>query len=309
VRSGATKSARLRILEILVLAFILLGLGTGCASLVKKTEKLPIPPAYQQAKTATLDELVALINERYAGIESLVAAKFEVEFQGGSAELGFVEKYPKAKGYLAVKLPASVYVNILNPLTSSTVVAMASHGDSFEIWAPRENKYLVGQTNVPLDEKRPMFNVRPNHLLNALLIEKLPADGPLCAVFLEEEQDASAKYYILNVITRPAPDARFCLTRRAWIERSGMRLTRQQYYDCGAPVSVIEYGRPIEQAGFLVNTEVDVERIREHYRMDLQMAPESLEVNRAIKDERFSIPKPPGAELVVIGEEGASSLQ
>jgi hypothetical protein len=82
-------------------------------------------------------------------------------------------------------------------------------------------------------------------------------------------------------------------------------MTRQQYYDCGTPTSVIKYARPIEQGGFLVNAAVDVERIREHYRIRLEMAPESLEVNRAIKDERFDIPKPAGAELVVVGEKGA----
>ena len=290
---------------VVFLALILLGLIPGCASMVKDTKKVQVPTAYQQAKTAGVDELVALVNERYSGFESLVAGRFEVEFQGGSAELGFVEKYPKGKGYLAVRLPASVYVNILNPLTSSTVVAMASRNENFQIWAPRENKYLIGQTNVPLDEERPMFNVRPQHLLNALVIEKLPTEDPLSAIFLEEEQDASFKYYVLNVITRPSPDARFCLSRRIWIERSAMRMTRQQYYDCGTPTSVIKYARPIEQGGFLVSAAVDVERIREHYRIRLEMAPESLEVNRAIKDERFDIPKPAGAELVVVGEKGA----
>jgi len=286
----------------LVLASILLIGCNGCSSVIKDKKKVEIPRAYQQAKTATLDELVALINQRYAGIESIVASKFEVQFQGGAAELGFIEKYPRARGYLAAKWPSSIYVNILNPLTSSTLVAMASRSGEFQIWAPRDNKYLTGRTDVRLEEDQPLFNVRPQHLLNALIIEPLPDSGSLSVLFMEEDQDASFKYYVVNVLGRESESARFCLQRKIWIERSVMRIARQQYYDCGAVVSSVAYSAPIEEAGFLVSTGVDVTRVREHYRIDLKLEPDGLEVNRAVKDERFDIPRPAGAELVVVQE-------
>jgi len=287
---------------VLVLASFLLFGCNGCSSVIKDKQKIQIPPAYQQAKTATLDELVGLINQRYAGLESIVASKFEVQFHGGSAELGFIEKYPRARGYLAAKWPSSIYVNILNPLTSSTLVAMASRSGEFQIWAPRDNKYLTGRTDVRLDEEQPLFNVRPQHLLNALIIEPVPAPDPLSVVFMEEDQDASFKYYVLTVLRRQSESGRFCLERKIWIERSVMHIARQQYYDCGALESSVVYSAPVEEGGFLVSTGVDVSRVREHYRIDLKLEPEGLEVNRAVKDERFDIPRPAGAELVVVQE-------
>jgi len=286
----------------LVLALVLLCGFNGCSSVIKDKQKFEIPPAYQQAKTATLDELVTLVNQRYAGVESIVASRFEVQFHGGSAELGLIEKYPRARGYLASKWPASIYVNILNPLTNSTLVAMASRNGEFQIWAPRDNKYLTGRTDVRLDEQQPLFNVRPQHLLNALMIELVPASDALSVVFLEEDQDPSFKYYVVTVLRRESESVRFCLQRKIWIERSVMRLARQQYYDCGALVSNIAYSVPVEEGGFLVSTGVDMSRISEHYRIDLKLEAEGLEVNRPVKDERFDIPRPAGAELVVVQE-------
>lgn len=286
----------------LVVALLLLLAASGCASVVKEKQKIQIPAAYEAAQTASIEDLITLVNQRYSGIESLVASKFQVEFHGGSAELGFMENYPKANGYLAARSPSSIYVNILNPLTNSAVVTMASRNEEFQIWAPRDNKYLTGRTTVQLDKERPLLNVRPHHLMNALLIEAVPGDSgdPLSAVFMQEDQDASFKYYILNVLSRESTFQRFCLARRIWFERSEMRLVRQQYYDCGVPTSTVDYGPSVEKGGFLVCTEVDVRRIQEHYRIRLMMAPEGLEVNRVIKEDRFEIPRPPGAELVVV---------
>ncbi len=289
----------------LVLASFLLVGCNGCSSVIKDKKKIHIPAAYQQAKTATLDELVTLVNQRYAGVESIVASKFEVQFHGGSAELGFIEKYPRARGYLAAKWPTSIYVNILNPLTNSTLVAMASRNGEFQIWAPRDNKYLTGRTDVRLDEGEPLFNVRPQHLLNALIIEPIPTPDPLSVVFLEEDEDPSFKYYVVAVLRRESESAGFCLQRKIWIERSVMRIARQQYYDCGALVSSVVYSLPVEEGGFLVSTGVDMSRVREHYRIDLKLESEGLEVNRAVKDERFDIPRPAGAELVVVQEKAA----
>ena len=81
-----------------------------------------------------------------------------------------------------------------------------------------------------------------------------------------------------------------------------MRIARQQYYDCGAVVSNIVYSAPAEEGDFLVSTGVDMSRTKEHYRIDLKLDREGLETNRAIKEERFDIPRPPGAELVVVKE-------
>jgi hypothetical protein len=292
----------MRIKKLLVLFFMGIFLS-GCASVVKTKTRVDAPTAYRQARTASLDELVELINERYATVGAITVRNFQVEFKGGSVEQGFFESYPKAKGYLIAKEPDAIYVNILNPLTSSTVVAMASRERTFQVWSPRDNKYVTGSTEQEMDEDNPVLNVRPHHLLNAIMVESLPVDDdPNNAYFLEEEQDAEHKYYTISVVASDAGSSRWCLQRKIWIERSSLRMVRQQYYECGRVISIIRYADPINLEGSIVNSSVDLERVPERYQMKLNLGEQGVEINRVVREEAFVIPRPPGSELIEVGK-------
>ena len=267
---------------------------------VRKRTTIEIPPAYAEAQVADLEELLKLINERYAVVEALSASSLKVEFTGGSVDAGYVEEYRSAKGYLVAQWPDSMYFNILNPLTNSTVVAMATAGKTFQIWIPRENKYLTGDSDVELEEENPIFNVRPHHLLKGILVEEIPVDGSRYRPFLEEAEDARFKYYIVGVIDL-AGDARSAqLVRKLWIERSAMHLVRQQLYESGALVSSMVYGEPSEIDGVLINTDIRVERTRENYSIRLELAPEGIRINPSVREDAFDLPVPPGAERVIV---------
>ncbi len=268
-----------------------------------RTVSIDVPRGYAEALTATPSELIDLINQRYAALHTLTVSNFRVEFTGGSVERGYLKEYPSGKGYLAASRPDSIYLNINNPLTSSTVVAMAASRGEFEIWAPRENKYLTGKTSVRLSDKDPLYSVRPDHLLQGILVEPVPVDDPRYRFFVEEDQDSSRKYYVLGVIdSRPA--GALCLVRKIWVDRSNLRMARQRYYDCGAPISLIEYTLPTELEGGLISRGISVERIPEAYRLKLELGEDSLRFNQPLKENAFHIPKPPGAELVVVEGDG-----
>ncbi len=272
---------------------------------VKKRTTVQIPPAYAEAQVADLEELVELVNGRYAVAEALSVSSLKVEFTGGSVETGLVEEYRGAKGYLVARWPDSMYFNILNPLTSSTVVAMATAGETFQVWIPRENKYLTGRTDVELEEENPILNVRPHHLLKGILVERIPVDGVRYRSFLEETEDARFKYYVVGVIDLEGDTRSAQLVRKLWIERSAMRLVRQQYYESGALVSSIVYGGPTEIDGVLVNSDIGIERTRESYSIRLELAPEGVRINPPVREDAFDLPAPPGAERIVV--EGKNS--
>ncbi len=282
---------------------------TGCERLVKTKTKVQVPQAYKEAKTATLEELVDLINHRYAAVDSLTVRRFRVEFKGGSLEQGYFEKYPKADGYLIAKRPDSIYVNILNPLTNSTVVTMATENGTFEIWAPRDNKYLIGKTSVPTNQENPLYNVRPSHILDALLIKPIPVGESGYSYFREEAETPEARYYVVPVVQSTPGQQVLCLRRKLWIERSTLRISRQEFYECGELVSDVHYGNPVEVGGALVSTDVDIDRVREHYQMNLEFNSDSIQVDRPVKPGAFQIPQPPGAEVVNVGEgDGGSDV-
>lgn len=290
----------MRASRVLALLLILVMPGLSCG---KKKTQVRIPPSYQQAREADWPELVSLLNDRYAGIETLTISRMRIEFTGGSVEKGYLEEYPTARGHLVAGRPDSIYVNILNPVTTSTVVTMAASGGRFQVWIPRENKYLVGSTDIPADSDKPLYSVRPDHLLDAILIGPLHTDDRNLLYFLQEDQDYQRKYYVIHEVDLSAGREALCLRRKLWIERGGLSLSRQQLYRCGVPVGDIAYAAPLEVGERTVSTTVSVERIPENYTVRLEFDADTIRVDRELKEGTFEIPFPPGAELVEVKPE------
>jgi len=276
---------------------------TGCGGAVKKRVRMDIPPAHSLAKTASLQQLVELVNERYAAAHSLSVSDLKVKFKSESRGEGYVEEYRSANGYLVVQEPDSIFVNILNPLTKSTLVAMGAQGQEFQMWIPRENKYLTGKIDVQLEEDNPLYNVRPNHFLKGILVEEIPVHGRQHRYFLEETQDPRFKYYVIGIVDVVGDSGVVELTRKLWIERSTLHLVRQHYYERGKLISVIDYNQPVEVGGVLVNTTVEIDRKRESYSISFELAEGSIKLNPPIKEGTFQVIRPPGSILQVV--EGA----
>ncbi len=288
--------------SILLIAGLLMASGK-CS--VKKTTVTAIPEAHRTAREASLGELVNLLNGRYAELDNLTFASLEVEFTGAAVEGGYIEedKYRRANGLMIAARPDSIYLNIKNPLTGSSVATMASQGEAFQIWIPRENKYFTGNTNVELEEeqKNALLSVRPNHLLNGLLIEPLDLDDAGQFVSMKEDEDSHFKYYVVSVWTRPdLRSRRIQLVRELWFERSRMRLVRQTYYRGLGIQSKIRYSDPADVSGKLVSSRIDIERPLENYTLRFELKPEGVRINRTLREGTFDIPRPPTAELVVV---------
>lgn len=287
----------------LLLVTLLLAASLSCGA-VKERKVVTVPPAYAAAKTASLSDLVELVNGRYAGVNSLTVSKLDVEFTGGSIEDGYFEKYRTAKGYLVASEPSSVFVNILNPLTSSSVLVMASHNDEFQIWIPSRNQFVTGRTDVKTDEDNPVYNVRPLHIMEGILIESIPVQNPQFKYYVEEDKDQAYKYYVLGIF-RSTPDSPVLeLQRKIWIERSTMHLRRQHYYSGSGLTSVIRYEDSVEIGSKLVSTRVAIDRPIERYTISFDFKPETVELDRKLKPDSFTLRVPAGAEVVQVKGNG-----
>ena len=269
----------------------------GCGSAIKKRTQIEVPVGFQQVKEATLEELIQIINDNYTRLSNISVSDMEVEFQEGSIEEGYFERYRQARGYLIAKRPDFTYISIQNPLTRSTVITMAATEGNFEIWVPGENKYLMGKTNLKPNDKRPLYNVRPEHLHSALLIEPIPTGDPSIRHSLEEDLDSSSKYYVISVLEAPAEGTQAAsLKRKLWVERSHLSLVRQRYYDGGRLVSTIRYSNLVRVGSTIVPSGVEVERLEERYTIRLQYKHDAIAVDRKLKAGIFQIPFPPGAQ-------------
>ena len=53
----------------------------GCGGVLKKRVRMDVPPTYSVAKTASLEQLVELVNKHYAAINSLSVSDLKLKFQ------------------------------------------------------------------------------------------------------------------------------------------------------------------------------------------------------------------------------------
>jgi hypothetical protein len=257
---------------------------TGCGA-VREKERVQAPETYLQAREASEAELMELINSGYAGIDSISVSRFDVEFTGGSLEDGYFEKYRKAGGYLVARRPGSIFVNILNPLTKSSVLTMASADNEFQIWIPSKNQYVTGSTDIEREEENPVYNARPSHFIQGIMMERIETGNPGLHYYIEEEDNGVFRYYVLVV------------------ERSALQVRRQQYFRDSRVESDIIYGPAVPLGGILVPTTVKIDRPLDRYSIDFEIDIESVRLNRELKPGVFMVPRPPGAELIRVEEE------
>jgi outer membrane lipoprotein-sorting protein len=285
----------------LVLSLLLLA-AQGCV--VKKTVKVPTAPKVALAKNATLDELLNGLESSAEHVSSLVSNAMRVTFTSGRVESGKLQEYRSAPGYILLKRPDSIRLNVQNPITKTSIVELVSVGDEFGVWYPRDNKFFVGRNSArELEvEGAPTFSARPSHIFEAIFPQKIAFRERGYRISLEEDRDSTTKYYILTLF-RDAGDQKLEPVRKLWIDRSDLAVTRQFVYgEHGVVVSMIEYSNLAPTDGVLLPLSIRIERPVDGYILDMKFT--SWRVNSDLPDSAFVMNPPSGAQKVVLKEKG-----
>jgi hypothetical protein len=166
-----------------------------------------------------------------------------------------------------------------------------SDGESFRIFIPSKNKFLVGPTRLERAAKKPIENLRPQHLVEALFWTELPPAGAL----FEEFDAPPARYYILTELRGGGAE----IARRVWFERSELRLARIQLFGArGRLQADIFYGEWTAGDGGAAAYPRNIRIVRPHDDYQLGIRVTKLALNEPIDADRFRLEQPPGTELV-----------
>lgn len=273
----------------------------GCG--VKRTVSVPVPRQVLEARTATLDDLLKILQERSAAVKSLSCNSLRVSLTTGKAESGEMEEYRSAPGYVLVARPASIRLNVQNPISKTTILEVLSVGDDFSIWYPRENKFYTGKNStrefdLGSESGGKVLTFRPVHFLHAILPQALDPDQPSALVSMEEDQDVAAKYYVLSLFKENGPH-RLLPLRRVWIERSRLLPVREKSFnEDGSVAGVVSYSDFVPADGTEMPLGILIDRPADGYTLDLQCR--SWKLNPVFPDNAFVMTPPPGAERVVL---------
>ncbi len=196
-------------------------------------------------------------------------------------------------------------------MVGTTVFDMASDGATFQVSIPSKKKFLVGAVAAERASSKPIENLRPQHLLDALLWPEIRKEE---AVTLREFNDENARYYILTVLRG---GHQLEVLREIWFDRSDVQVARilnfgpkgvllsdvhladWQPADSAAGTGSSGAATPSSGAAFFART-IRIDRPHDDYKLDLQVT--KVTMNEEIPAERFKLEQPAGSELVPVGE-------
>jgi outer membrane lipoprotein-sorting protein len=300
--------------KICLLLATVTAISGGCADRGVKGHTVLKQEQMAVAKEATREELLEAYNQIARGTKTLNAT-VELKPRAGSKYSGVIDEYHEVKAFLLAARPAEIRVIGQAPVIGKTVFDMASDGETFRVSIPTKNKFLVGPVAVEKSSSKPIENLRPQHLLDALLWPEIRKEE---AVTLKEYNDEKARYYVLTVLRG---GYQVEVLREIWFDRADLHVARIETFgpkgvllsdvflsDWQAVDSAAGQtpGPAAESIPSFPRT-IRLERPHDDYTLDLQIT--KITMNEDIPAERFKLEQPAGAELVRVGDAAENKPQ
>src|SRR5712664_994447 len=196
----------------------------GCAAHNGVSKKQNIPKQERPVvKDATREELLDKYNAFASTVKSLNAT-VELKTTAGSKYSGLIQEYHEVKAFLLAARPANVSMVGQAPVIGKTIFDMASDGKEFCVWLPTKNKFLLGEVGLERNSEKPLENLRPQHLLDALLWPEIRKEE---TVLIEEFDDEASRCYVLTVLRGGYTTE---IYRKIWFDRADLNVVRLQAY-------------------------------------------------------------------------------
>jgi hypothetical protein len=249
------------------------------------------------AKDATREELLAAYNAIARNTKTLNGT-VELKPTAGSRYSGVIEEYHEVKAFLLAARPAEIRMIGQAPVIGKTVFDMASDGDTFRVSIPSKNKFLVGSVATEKSSAKPIENLRPQHLLDALLWPEIRKEE---AVTMREFNNELGRYYVLTVLRG---GYQLEVLREIWFDRSNLQVSRiQTFGPKGTLLSDVSFAdwQPLDNATAQTSAPattpppasavtafprgISIERPHDDYKLELQVT--KIAVNEEIPVDRF----------------------
>jgi hypothetical protein len=280
----------------------LLWLGVLVAGCAVSQKRAVAPAQIRPAQTASREQLIAAYDAQASAVRSINAA-VEMMPVAGSTYSGLIEEYHDVSGFILAAQPEKIRVIGQAPVLAKNIFDMTSDGKTFHIFIPSKNKFLVGPTDLERPSDKPIENLRPQHILEAIFWPPFPAGQP---VLFEEAEASPERYYVLTLL-RPS-GAGLEITRKVWFDRVDLRVSRVQIFGPGGrydsdiaysdwqPATAGVATADATGAGTMFPRRIRIRRPQQDYELTLSVT--RLTLNTEIADDRFTLEQPAGTELV-----------
>ena len=256
----------------------------------RRIQPSELPPP---AREASLAELVSRLNARSQSVRTMTAT-VDLEPTAGSIYSGVIKEYHDVRGFILVEKPAMIRVLGQAPVLRTDIFDMVSNGEEFRLYIPPKQKFIVGKTTFHRPAKNSLENLRPQHILEALLVPPLDTSHEKC--ILEEAEEGGRRFYVVDIVEL-GPEGELRLERKAWFDRTDLELVGMQFFESGGLyVEDVHYSDFQDFQGIRYPSHIRVTRPIEDYRLSITILKATF--NQPIEAEKFVLKQPPGTQLV-----------
>ena len=262
---------------------------------MRKVTRVHPPSEAGTARDASLAELLTRIDAWSNSITTLNAS-VDLAPTAGSVYSGVIKEYHDVKGFILLEKPFTIRILGQAPVVRTNIFDMVSDGKEFRLYIPTKQKFIIGDTSYQHSTKNALENLRPQHILQALLVP--PIDPEHETTYREKLNPHSRpnRYYVVSVIA-PHTDRHAVLLRKVWFDRADLELARAQFYDAdGTCTEDVQYSDYQDFQGIHYPSHIELSRPEDDY--EVKITVEKATFNAPIAPEKFDLKKPEGAELI-----------
>ncbi|MGP8187155.1 MAG: hypothetical protein ACLQKY_13895 [Terracidiphilus sp.] len=250
-------------------------------------------------QTATPEELVKLLNDRWESLNSLTATVEIYATELHTAE-GVAKDFPSCRGYILMRKPQML--RVVGTEFGLKIFDMASDGSRFTLVMPTKEMAVQGSNTVTEKSANPLENLRPDFFLDAIVVRGLDPDNEfMVSSDTETVQDAANKHlftepeYVLSVMRRKNGHENLPV-RTVTFHRDDMLPYDQYFYDSdGALETQIFYSNYTTFSAGKYPSTVTIKRPQEGIQLVLTVA--RVEENVDLPASQFEVKIPDGATI------------
>ncbi len=299
--NSSTTPARSRRRSQLFAALLLLSLPllSGCTRLFVRSRTVPKTVVIDHVQSATVDELVQLVAERYKAITSISATKVEITATTGGAHKGEIKEAPSFSGFILMRKPEDLTVIMQLPVVGSVAMEMVATGKEFKLVIPPRSLAFTGEEQRVSTAEHGLYSLRPPIIRDAMMIPPVKEDEfvartessrVLPAVPGQKERVEEPEYNLS--VLRIKSGRTLERVRVIHFSRVDLKPFRQDVYDAeGRVVTTILYSNWQKSGDIDFPMSLFINRPLDEYTLKIDIL--KLSLNQKLEDDQFALEIPP----------------
>ncbi len=272
---------------------------SGCTRILVRSRTVPKVTVINKVETATVEQLVSSITQRFNAITTISATRVEIVATTGGAHAGQVRQAPSFSGFILLRKPENLTVIMQLPLVGSVAMEMVADGKNFKLVIPPHSEAFTGTEQITTTSAHGLYSLRPSIIRDAMLIPPVQPDeyvaltegSRVLPVAPGQKERLEEPDYNLTVL-KIKSGRTLQRVRSVRFSRVDLKPYRQDIYDAeGRTVTTILYSNWQKSGDIDFPMSLSINRPLDEYMLKIDIL--KLSLNQKLEDDQFALEIPP----------------